>query len=123
MYSSPTYYLNYMAVFQIISIFTFSDADTNSTGQNQLLSSFNKCFVRVNVKADCNYLYSYLQTGLKSPSYLLIHIKSAISITPFLLPYNPSPLPGGTTNTTKSTTESISISDWPTPTVSITTAS
>ena len=47
-----------------------------------------------------------------------MHIKSAISITPFLEPYKLSPLPGGTMNVTKSTTLSISISDCPTPTVS-----
>lgn len=55
---------------------------------------------------------------LKGSSYLLIATKSAISITPFFDPCKPSPLPGGTTYTTKSTTLSISISDYPTPTVS-----
>jgi hypothetical protein len=48
---------------------------------------------------------------------------SAISITPFFEPYNPSPPPGGTTYTTKSTTLSTSISDYPTPTVSTITIS
>ena len=56
---------------------------------------------------------------LLSPSALLITIASAISIIPRFIPCNSSPAPANFNNKKKSTIECTTVSDCPTPTVSI----
>ena len=125
MFSSPSISRRASAFLQMLSMFRLSYAEISSTGgchfilRSLLNTDEYMCFDIERLKADSIYLLSLSHGFLNSASYLLMQTMSAISITPFFEPYKLSPLPGGTIKTTQSTTWSIEISDWPTPTVSI----
>jgi len=73
---------------------------------------------RIKWRAVSRSVFAFSTAGRFSPSALLMAMPSAISRTPFLMPWSSSPAPAIMRTRKKSTMEATLVSDWPTPTVS-----
>ena len=100
--------------FQTVSIFFLSRAEQTSTGAVQPFSFFGK-----SLSAERYCVAASSARVRLSPSAFVMTIASAISIIPRFIPCSSSPAPDIIRSRKKSTIDLTTVSDCPTPTVSI----